>query len=131
MASSRSGTFVDQSPNPEESSWRREGTELLTEAINCLGPKIRRTMLLSVIEERSFEETAQTLGTSISAVKSRLFQGRQKLRGTVNRGLLWGLCTAARRKPKAADRWNESFCEVVVRVSRKSNAVVFSKFVSQ
>src|SRR5258708_19065517 len=34
--------FVDQSPNPEESCWRRERTELLTEAINRLGPKIRR-----------------------------------------------------------------------------------------
>ena len=86
--------FVDQSPNPEESFWRRERTKLLTEAINRLGPKIRRTILLSVIEERSLEETAQILGTSISAVKSRLFQGRQKLRGTVNPGLLWGLCAA-------------------------------------
>ena len=94
MASSRSGTFVDQSPNPEESSWRREGTELLTKAINCLGPKIRRTILRSVIQERSIEETARILGSSISAVKSRLFQGRQKLRGTVNPGLLWGLCAA-------------------------------------
>jgi len=26
--------FVDQSPNPEESCWRRERTQLLTEAIN-------------------------------------------------------------------------------------------------
>jgi RNA polymerase sigma-70 factor (ECF subfamily) len=72
---------VDQSPNPEESCWRRERTKLLTEAMNRLGPKIRGTILLSVIEERSLEETAQILGTSISAVKSRLFQGRQKLRG--------------------------------------------------
>ena len=87
--------FVDQSPNPEESGWPREWMELLTEAINRLGPKIRRTILLSVIEERSLEETAQILGTSISAVKSRLFQGRRKLRGTVNPGLLWGVCAAA------------------------------------
>lgn len=80
--------FVDQSPNPEESFWRRERTRLLTEAINRLGPKTRRTILLRVIEERSIEETAQILGTSISAVKSRLFQGRRRLRGTVNLGLL-------------------------------------------
>jgi RNA polymerase sigma factor (sigma-70 family) len=95
--------FVDQSPNPEESCWRRERTEHLTEAINRLGPKIRRTILLSVIEERSLEETAQILGTSIGAVKSRLFQGRQKLRGTVNPELLWGIYAASPTEADAAD----------------------------
>jgi RNA polymerase sigma-70 factor (ECF subfamily) len=90
-----SEAFVDQRPSPEESCWQRERTELLTEAINRLGPKIRRTILLSDLQEHSLEETAQILGTSISAVKSRLFQGRRKLRGTVNPGLLWGVCAAA------------------------------------
>jgi len=90
-----SEAFVDQRPSPEESCWRRERTELLTEAINRLGPKIRSTILLSDLQEHTLEETAQILGTSISAVKSRLFQGRRKLRGTVNPGLLWGVCAAA------------------------------------
>ena len=90
-----SEAFVDQRPSPEESCWQRERTELLTEAINRLGPKIRSTILLSDLQEHSLEETAQILGTSISAVKSRLFQGRRKLRGTVNPGLLWGVCAAA------------------------------------
>jgi RNA polymerase sigma-70 factor (ECF subfamily) len=90
-----SEAFVDQRPSPEESCWRRERTELLTQAINRLGPKIRSTILLSDLEEHSLEETAHILGTSISAVKSRLFQGRRKLRGTVNPGLLWGVCAAA------------------------------------
>ena len=90
-----SEAFVDQRPSPEESCWHRERTELLTEAINRLGPKIRSTILLSDLQEHSLEETAQILGTSISAVKSRLFQGRRKLRGTVNPGLLWGVCAAA------------------------------------
>jgi RNA polymerase sigma-70 factor (ECF subfamily) len=89
-----SEAFIDQSPSPEESCWRRERTELLTEAINHLGPKIRRTILLRDIEERSLEETAQILGTSVGAVKSRIFQGRQKLRGTVNPGLLRGVYAA-------------------------------------
>jgi RNA polymerase sigma-70 factor, ECF subfamily len=86
--------FVDQSPNPEESCWRRERTELLTEAINRLGPKIRSTILLRDIEERSAKETAQILGTSISAVKARHFQGRRKLRGSLNTGFLRRLYTA-------------------------------------
>jgi RNA polymerase sigma-70 factor, ECF subfamily len=42
--------FVDQSPNPEESCWRRERTELLTEAINRRGPNVRSTILLRDIE---------------------------------------------------------------------------------
>ena len=88
--------FVDQSPNPEESCWRRERTQLLTKAINQLGPKIRSTILLRDIEERSVEETAQILGSSISAVKARVFQGRRKLRGTVNPALFRGLYEDAR-----------------------------------
>ena len=81
-------SFVDQRPSPEESCWRRERTELLTAAINRLRPTIRKTMVLREIEQRSVKETAQILGTSISAVKARLFHGRQRLRRTVNLRLL-------------------------------------------
>jgi RNA polymerase sigma-70 factor (ECF subfamily) len=88
---SASEAFVDQSPDPEESCWRRERMQLLDKAINRLGPKIRSTILLRDIEERSVEETAQILGASISAVKARVFQGRRKLRRTVNPGLLRGV----------------------------------------
>jgi RNA polymerase sigma-70 factor (ECF subfamily) len=76
--------FVDESSNPEESCWQRERTDLLAKAIHHLSPKIRRTILLRDIEEKSVEETAQILGTSISAVKARAFQGRRKLRRIVN-----------------------------------------------
>jgi RNA polymerase sigma-70 factor (ECF subfamily) len=93
-AKSNSEAFVDQSPNPEESCWLRERTELLTTAINRLGPKVRSTILHRDIEERSAEETAQILGTSIGAVKARLFQGRRKLRRSVNARLLWGVYAA-------------------------------------
>jgi RNA polymerase sigma-70 factor, ECF subfamily len=92
-AKSRSEAFVDQSPNPEESCWQRERTQLLTEAINRLGPTIRTAILLRDIEERSVKETAQILGASITAVKARVFQGRRKLRRTVNTGFLRGLYT--------------------------------------
>lgn len=84
-----SAAFVDQSPNPEESCWRRERTELLTRAINRLRPGMRRTILFRDIEERSVEETAQMLDTSVSAVKSRISRGRRELSGTVNRALLF------------------------------------------
>jgi RNA polymerase sigma-70 factor (ECF subfamily) len=86
--------FVDQRPSPEETCWRRERTELLTAAINRLGPTIRKTMLLRDIEERSIKETAQILGTSSSAVKARLFHGRQRLREKVNPALYRGVYAA-------------------------------------
>jgi RNA polymerase sigma-70 factor, ECF subfamily len=93
-AESGSESFVDQSPDPEESCWRRERAGLLREAINCLGPTIRTTILLRDIEERSIKETAQMLGASATAVKARIFQGRRKLRRTLNPTFLRGLYTA-------------------------------------
>ena len=79
-----SETFIDQSPNPEESCWRRERFEHLATAINRLSPTIRRTILLRDIEERSLKETAEILGASIAAVKSRVSRGRRELSATVN-----------------------------------------------
>jgi RNA polymerase sigma-70 factor (ECF subfamily) len=94
--------FVDQNPSPEESCWLRERSELLNKAINRLGPRTRKTVMLRDLEGRSLEETAQILGTSVGAVKSRLFHGRQKLRGTVNPGALWGLYTGTRMQAQAS-----------------------------
>src|SRR5260370_4430899 len=91
---SSSEAFVDQSPNPEESCSQRERTQLLAEAINRLGPTIRTAILLRDIEERPVKETAQILGASITAVNARVFQGRRKLRRTLNTGFLRGLYTA-------------------------------------
>jgi RNA polymerase sigma-70 factor (ECF subfamily) len=93
-AKSNSAAFVDQNPSPEESCWRRERTQLLTAAISRLSPRVRTTILLRDIEERSGLETAQILGTSIGAVKARLFHGRRRLRRTVNPALLWGVRSA-------------------------------------
>lgn len=84
-----SQTFVDQGPNPEESCLRSERTQLLTEAINRLGPRIRTAILLRDIEEKSLEETAQILGTTSTAIKARLFQGRRKLRRIITPGFPW------------------------------------------
>jgi RNA polymerase sigma-70 factor (ECF subfamily) len=94
--------FVDQGPNPEESYWRQECTEHLVEAINRLGPIIRRTILLGIAEERSVQETAQILGTSISAVKSRISRGRRQLRGAANLKLWRGAFSARPGKLRSA-----------------------------
>jgi RNA polymerase sigma-70 factor (ECF subfamily) len=86
--------FVDHGPSPEESCWRRQRTELLTEAINRLSPKVRTTIQLTNIEGRSVQETAKILGTSVEAVKARVFQARRKLRRIVNPSLLRGVYAA-------------------------------------
>jgi RNA polymerase sigma-70 factor, ECF subfamily len=83
-------TFVDQGPNPEQSYWRQERDQFLTEAIDRLSPKLQSTILLYDIKEYSVNETAQILGLTIAAVKSRLNHGREKLRGKMNPRLLQG-----------------------------------------
>ena len=87
---SLAATFVDQSPNPEQSCWQQERVKFLNKAIDRLSPKLRRAIVLYDIEEHSVNETAQILGTTIPAVKSRLNLGHQKLRGRMNPGLLQG-----------------------------------------
>jgi RNA polymerase sigma-70 factor (ECF subfamily) len=82
-----SAASADQSPNPEESCWRRELADLLSKAISRLDPAMRTTILLRDMREHSLEETAQILNMSISAVKSRVFRGRRELSVTVNRAL--------------------------------------------
>ena len=94
VTKSIAATFMDQSSNPEQSCWRQERTKLLTEAIDRLSPKVRKTILLYDIEEHSVNETAQILGTSVDAVKSRLNHGHEKLRGTMNPGHQFGLRVA-------------------------------------
>ena len=81
--------FVDQRPDPEESCWRREHSELLMKAINRLGPMTRKTIWLRMFEERSVEETARMLETSESSVKTRVRRGCRELSGTVNRALVF------------------------------------------
>jgi RNA polymerase sigma-70 factor, ECF subfamily len=79
--------FVDQSPNPEQSCWHQERDKFLTDAIDRLSPKLQSTILLFDIKEYSVKETAQILGITIAAVKSRLNHGREKLRGKMSAGL--------------------------------------------
>jgi RNA polymerase sigma-70 factor (ECF subfamily) len=95
--------FVDRCPSPEESSWRQERKQLLTEAINGLGSTIRGTVLLRIVEDRSVQETARILGISTAAVKSRLFHGRRKLRRSVNPGLRRSIFAASRGRQSTVE----------------------------
>jgi RNA polymerase sigma-70 factor, ECF subfamily len=71
--------------NPEETYSREELAELLDEAVQSLKPAYRTVFVLRDIEELSIEETAEALGLSISAVKSRLLRARLQLREKLTR----------------------------------------------
>ena len=72
--------FVDWKPNPEQLYAQAEQEEILQKAIDSISPKVRCVFLLRDVEKLSTEETAQVLGLSTGAVRSRLLRGRIQLR---------------------------------------------------
>jgi RNA polymerase sigma-70 factor (ECF subfamily) len=75
----------DWGPSPEERYKQAELGQILTSTIAELEPPFRIVFQLRDIEELSTEETAEALGLSIPAVKSRLLRARLKLRQKLNR----------------------------------------------
>lgn len=77
--------IVDWGPNPEQRYSQQELQEILALALGRLSPALRVVVQLRDIEEFSTEETAQALGISVAAVKSRLSRARLGLREELNR----------------------------------------------
>ncbi len=75
----------DWGPSPEQRFAQTEIREILSEVIDKLEPDFRVVFVLRDIEELSTEETADALGISIPAVKSRLLRARLKLRQKLHR----------------------------------------------
>jgi RNA polymerase sigma-70 factor, ECF subfamily len=71
--------FRDDAPDPEESCAARERREILNTAILRLRPRARRVVELHQLQEHSVRETAQILGISTAAVKTRMFHARAAL----------------------------------------------------
>jgi RNA polymerase sigma-70 factor, ECF subfamily len=72
--------FRDSAPNPEDSCLDREQEQILSAALNKLGPGLRRAIELRDLGELSIGETALVMGLSVTAVKCRVSRGRRKLR---------------------------------------------------
>jgi RNA polymerase sigma-70 factor (ECF subfamily) len=70
----------DWGPTPEQRFAETEMNSILSEAIAKLEPIFRTVFVLRDVEELSTEETAELLGISVPAVKSRLLRARLKLR---------------------------------------------------
>jgi RNA polymerase sigma-70 factor (ECF subfamily) len=66
--------------SPFETFARRENAHLLADALGGLSPKQRKIVELRYHREMSLDEIAETTGTSLSAVKSRLYRALAVLR---------------------------------------------------
>jgi RNA polymerase sigma-70 factor, ECF subfamily len=76
---------ADWSPNPEQQYNQAELRELLQRTIQGLPAGFRTVFVLRDVEGLSTEETAEALGLSIPAVKSRLLRARLQLRERLNK----------------------------------------------
>src|ERR1700723_2297744 len=68
-------------PDPEQNYRQSELADILGKTINGLPPGFRVVFVLRDVEGLSTEETANALGLSVPAVKSRLLRARLQLRG--------------------------------------------------
>lgn len=76
---------AETSHNPEESCIQNALENELAMAIRYLPPGLRDVVLHHYREHASVAQTAKTLGISESAVKSRLFRARTKIRRHLDR----------------------------------------------
>ena len=77
--------FADWSPDPEQNYDNSELTEILRKTIQGLPRGFRVVFVLRDVEHLSTEETAEALGLSVPAVKSRLLRARLQLRERLSR----------------------------------------------
>jgi RNA polymerase sigma-70 factor (ECF subfamily) len=75
----------DWGDDPERRLAKRELQDILAEAVQSLELPYRAVFVLRDMEEVSTEETAELLGISIPAVKSRLLRARLKVRQRLNK----------------------------------------------
>jgi RNA polymerase sigma-70 factor, ECF subfamily len=77
--------LADWAPNPEQNYNQAELAEILRKTIQGLPQGFRIVFVLRDVEGLSTEETAETLGLSVPAVKSRLLRARLQLRERLSR----------------------------------------------
>lgn len=75
----------DWGPSPEQRYAQTELQSILSRATAQLEPGFRMVFLLRDVEDLSTEETAELLGLSVPAVKSRLLRARLRLRQKLDR----------------------------------------------
>lgn len=76
---------ADWAPNPEDLYQTAQWREILRKTLQDLAPTLRVVFVLKDIEGFSLEQTAETLGLSVTAVKARSFRARLQLREKLSR----------------------------------------------
>jgi RNA polymerase sigma factor (sigma-70 family) len=71
---------ADRAVDPERRYLENERGRILRDAIQTLRPSARRVIELQQLEERSMRESAQAMGITVPAAKSRLFHAKAALR---------------------------------------------------
>jgi RNA polymerase sigma-70 factor (ECF subfamily) len=71
--------LADATPDPEASYLQEERARILSAAVGELSPGMRRAIELQELGELTTRDTAQHMGLSVSAVKTRLFRARRSL----------------------------------------------------
>lgn len=72
-------TLSNPEPQPEAATLSREAHNTLHRLLNNLPPDYRAATILRYWHELSYDEIAEALNTTVSAVKSRLFRAKQMM----------------------------------------------------
>ncbi len=69
----------DSKPEPETVALTREAQDRVHILLDALPPDYRAAIILRYWHEMSYDEIAETLDSSVSAIKSRLFRAKQMM----------------------------------------------------
>ncbi|MGH7334174.1 MAG: RNA polymerase sigma factor [Candidatus Rokuibacteriota bacterium] len=86
-AGDRAMLIADWSQSPDAALTSAETRRLVQEGIEVLPPPYRAILIMRDVEELSNEETAEALGETVAAVKSRVHRARMALREYLTRHL--------------------------------------------
>ncbi len=87
--------MTDPGETPEEAAERTELNRALQNCLNDLAPEFRAIVILVDIQGLDYSEAAESLGTPLGTIKSRLARGRLKLRDCLQG--FWELLPASLR----------------------------------
>ena len=90
----------DENSNPERNLMEHVMDERLQSALSVLPEAFRVAVLLCDVEDKSYEEIAQIMGSSIGTVRSRIHRGRLMLRRVMDTQAAPAKPEKPRRTPK-------------------------------
>ena len=89
----------ERSKGPEAQAVQTEENDVVQNLLNTLPEEYRETVVLRYWYDMSYDEIAEVMQTSVSAIKSRLFRARRQLADT---GLEMGLAPALEAEAMAS-----------------------------